>query len=106
MIGELGGPYDLIFADAVLLHFTIEDVTKVFDKIRKALRTNGTFSFSVKNGQGTEWSTHKLGGGRFFQYWQSEDLRTLLVKKQFNVLSLVKTHDDKWLHVIARKMAV
>jgi len=44
--------YDLVFANCVFLHFTPQELRKVFSKIYAALRTDGILSFSLKKGEG------------------------------------------------------
>ena len=103
----LGGPFDMIFANAVLLHFTKKEMQEVVRKIHLSLKEEGVFSFRMKNGTGSEWSTHKLEKPRFFQFWSPEELTTLLKNNDFRLLSLTKGsskfNDFKWLQVIARK---
>lgn len=98
---ELDGPYDLVFADAVLLHFSPEQIGAVLEKIKHALKTSGTLAFTLKKGDGEEWSEHKLGEKRYFCFWQPDAIRTLLTNKGYEVLSLEVTEDGKWLHIVA-----
>ena len=98
---ELGGPYDLVFADAVLLHFSPDQTGRVLEKIKRSLKPGGTLAFTLKKGDGEEWSEHKLGERRYFCFWQPDAIRTLLVSKGYDVLSLEVTEDGKWLHIIA-----
>ncbi|HEY2811681.1 MAG TPA: class I SAM-dependent methyltransferase [Rhabdochlamydiaceae bacterium] len=83
---DFGGPYDLIFANAVFLHFTQEELEKILVKTRASLSPNGLLSFSIKQGQGEEWESVKLGHPRYFRYWRCEDMITLLNFKGFAVL--------------------
>jgi SAM-dependent methyltransferase len=103
---ELGGPYDMVFADAVLLHFTVEEATIVLQKVRSSLKPAGIFSFRLKRGDGSEWSNEGLGAPRFFQYWQPDTLESLLRANEFDVLSLEDRPSTfntySWLQVIAR----
>jgi SAM-dependent methyltransferase len=104
---ELGGPYDLIYANAVLLHFTIQQTEEVLDKFRKALKKRGILSMRLKKGKGSEWSSDKINAPRFFQYWQAGELITLIEKHGFDLIELTRgssqSNDFKWLQVIARK---
>jgi SAM-dependent methyltransferase len=97
---SLGGPYDLILANAVLLHFPPDDFRLCLSKIRTALRKEGIFAFTVKQGAGSGWSSEKLGAPRFFQFWNENTLRRELTK--FQILDLRSDPTGKWLHVIVQ----
>jgi SAM-dependent methyltransferase len=103
---DLGGPYDMVFADAVLLHFTRADTEQVLKKICNALKTKGILSFRLKQGDGSGWEGGSFGSPRFFQYWQPNELEDLLGKTGFIVPSLDEGHSKfnkfNWLQVVAR----
>src|SRR5690348_16056940 len=67
----LHNDYDMIFASAVLLHFTREEAALVIDKVFGALKTDGRFVFSLKQVDGEAWEQEKLGAPRFFCYWHA-----------------------------------
>lgn len=106
---DLGGPYDLVFANAVLLHFTREQTKQVLRKVRNALNEHGTFAFTVKQGEGEKWSEaseDKLGVSRYFCYWTEDQIRHAVQEAGF---SDVKASGDQptsratWVQVIAKK---
>lgn len=72
------GPYAAVLANAVFLHFTIHELAQVLARVRSALIPGGVLGFSVKVGEGTQWSDHKLGVPRFYQYWQEGPLRAVV----------------------------
>lgn len=96
---EIVGKYALIVASAVFLHFTMDEFAVVLTKIKGALADDGILGFSVKNGDGEEWSDAKMGAPRFFHYWREAGLRTLLDDAGYEVLDFRRSDDDKWLHV-------
>lgn len=100
---NLGGPYDMVFADAVLLHFTAEELTSVLSKIYKSLGTGGILAFTLKQGVGAEWSNDKLGAPRFFNYWTRDELEGELNKQNFKILKLASDDSRKWWQVISKK---
>lgn len=104
---DYGGPYDMVYANAVLLHFTPEQVVQVLARIRTALRPSGIFVFSVKVGEGMAWSDAKLKSPRFFTYWHEKPLKELLVSAGFEIAFWEEGqtgHDNgNWYHVIARR---
>ena len=102
---ELGGPYDGIFANAVLLHVPREDMSAVLDRMFRAVAAGGALGFTLKVGEGDAWSDEKLGLPRFFAYWTAADVRRLIDSSpwQLVVLDEVSTGPTKWLHVLCRR---
>lgn len=105
---ELGGSYAIIFANAVLLHFTDAAFKTTLAKIYAALHPGGIFAFSLQEGAGSAWSDRKLGVPRYFNYWTTETVRPLLAAARFEILELsVDTTDQRqeirWLRITARK---
>ncbi len=105
---ELDGPYNLVFADAVLLHFNRDETQTVISKVFDALSDNGRFAFSLKQGNGESWSEDKLGAPRYFCYWTKDGIEPLLKQAGFSNLKISDDHNGstaKWLHIIATKEA-
>lgn len=106
---DISGPYDLIFANAVLVHFTREETAQVLHKIFSALKEGGIFAFTVKQGKGEEWtepSDDKLGVSRYFCYWDEDRLRQAVLDAGFSDVRAVGdqlTSRATWVHVVARK---
>jgi len=104
---DLGGPYDLVLASAVLLHFTREEVAAVLNKIHQALSDGGIFAFTLKQGEGEEWSSEKLGSPRFFCYWQADQIADYLQDAGFEKIDItegqVGSRNVQWLQIIAKK---
>ena len=94
--------YNLIFANAVLLHFDAVQVEKIMQDVKQMLLSEGFFAFSVKEGEGEEFSDAKLGKNRYFKYRKEEELRIILEKIGFRVLKIT-TVEGKWIHTIVRK---
>lgn len=105
---EVAKGYNMIFADAVLLHFTPQESKLVTEKIYNALPTNGIFALRVKKGNGSEWTEAKLGAPRYFYYWQPEDLKEMLEECGFEWVSMMENYTDhnkaSWIGVICRKI--
>jgi len=85
---ELGGPYDMVFANAVLLHLTGEETEVALHKVRNSLSKGGVLAFSVKPGDGEEWTEAKMGEARYYNYWTAEGLSAQLTKANYQVLEL------------------
>lgn len=103
---DLGGPYDFVLANAVLLHFTRDETKQVLQKVFDTLNPGGTFAFTLKQGEGEKWSEDKLGAPRYFCFWTEDQIRQLVEATGF---ADVKVSGDKataraeWVQVIARK---
>jgi hypothetical protein len=65
--------------------------------------------FSIREGDGEQWSSAKLGAPRYFCYWESGALQALLEETKFSVLDMKSSTgfmEIKRLYVIARKAGV
>ena len=106
----IGIGFDMIFANAVLLHLTRDEAKDAIRKIFAALAPGGRFVFSLKMGDGEGWSEEKLGAPRYFCYWQQDNIEPVLRSAGFSEVSCY-TGDDyqgrqlKWLFMTATKGA-
>lgn len=103
---EFSGPYDMIFANAVLLHFTPKETEKVVRKAHSALTDSGVFAFSLKEGNDTAaWSNEKLDAPRYFHYWSRARILELLKATGFENIDYenVGGKDVNWHMITARK---
>ncbi|MBX9924174.1 MAG: methyltransferase domain-containing protein [Rhabdochlamydiaceae bacterium] len=97
---DFSAVYDLVFANRVFLHFTPFELESVLNKIKASLTDKGILAFSLKKGEGEEWSEEKLGNPRYYCYWSRDKIQSLLELSGFEVISIAE--DDKFLQVIAR----
>lgn len=103
---DLGGPYDFVLANAVLLHFTREEMKQVLHKVLAVLNKDGRFAFTLKQGDGEGWSEEKLGAPRFFCYWAEGQIREYMKEAGFTNIRVAggkATTNALWLQVVARK---
>lgn len=104
---EIESGYDMVLADAVLLHFTPEEATSVALKIYGALKENGIFALRMKQGNGPVWTEEKLGEPRYFYYWKTNELKDMLTECGFEWLSMSESftahNNASWMHIIVRK---
>lgn len=103
--------YDLILADAVLLHFTEDEIQQVLKKVANALTENGRFAFSVKKGDGDFTEDKKLGSVRYFHLWQPNQLVNKLGKAGLSVTYQAIAEDRRvnkpaWIFMVAEKMRI
>ncbi len=98
---EFSSFYDVVFANCVFLHFTREELRNVLEKIHANLFANGILAFSVKIGEGEEWTNEKVGNPRYFCYWKRDDIQSLLESTGFEVDTM--TEDGKFLQIISKR---
>ena len=101
---ELGGPYDAVLANAVLLHLGRAELERALHRIRSAVGDTGLLAITFKEGDGARWSTAKIGLPRHFTYWREPALRELLARTGWSVVSLERGRfaDEPWLYALAR----
>lgn len=100
----LGGPYDGVVADAVLLHLDRAEFADLLRRARAAVRDDGLLALTLKEGDGSAWSEAKLGAPRHFTYWREGPLRAVLERTGWSVVSLdhVQGKLERWLYVTTR----
>jgi len=103
---DLDDRYDLILANAVMLHFDRSEFAFVLNKLARSLKSGGRFAFSLKRGRGESWSSEKIGAPRYFCYWERENLEPLLRDAGFAgwtvEQALTARSHAEWLFVIAQ----
>jgi 2-polyprenyl-3-methyl-5-hydroxy-6-metoxy-1,4-benzoquinol methylase len=102
---DLGGPYDVVFAQAVLLHIDRAELPGVLARARAAVRPGGLLALTLKEGDGEEWSTHKVELPRHFTYWRAGPLRAELVSAGWEpmVLETTSATYGPWLRSLSRR---
>lgn len=98
---ELEGDWDLVFADAVLLHLPRVEFSAALKKVHAGLNEDGRFAFTLKSGTGEAYSSEKLGIPRFFCYWQANEVELQLREAGYS--SWTFTEHPGWIHVVASK---
>lgn len=103
---DFGGPYDAIFANAVLLHVARSHMTGVLSVARDATRPGGVLVASFKKGEGEGWSDRKLDARRHFTYWQEDALRDAVIAAGWTPLRVAdttqRTSSESWITLTAR----
>jgi predicted TPR repeat methyltransferase len=98
---DFGGPFGMVFANAVLLHFKPDETALVLKKAHATLISEGILAFSVQKGNGERWSNPKLNAPRYFYDWESDKLQKAVTEAGFVVTEVETSTNSKWLHVIA-----
>ena len=96
--------YDAVMALCVLLHLERRDVDAVLAKVAGALRPDGVFLVSVREGWGDLWEHGDSGNAYFVTLWQEEAflarLRGVGLEPVWSAHGL--SGDEAWLTVLAR----
>jgi SAM-dependent methyltransferase len=105
LVDDLGGPWDGVWANAVLLHVARADLPVLLERLRAATRAGGTFYLSVQEGDGEEWLTRgHVSAARHFTYWREPELRAALATAGWDVETVRRsgTASGQWLDVYCR----
>lgn len=105
---DLEGPYNMVLADAVWLHFNPAEAELATKKVYESLAPEGIFALTLKQGDGEEITDRKLNSTRYFRYWQPEGAMNLLETAGFKTIDIVQADDFRvdrpgWLLIIAQK---
>lgn len=99
---DLGGPWHLIVANAVLQH--IPDLGVVLQKMRGALAEHGTLAVSLPEGPGTSYMDTRLPLPRYWRTWTESSARTALAHAGFTVSDVtryVARDGELWMLILA-----
>ena len=101
---SLGGPYQAVVANAVLVHLSRPQFEDVARRARHAVVAGGVLGFTLKEGDGAGWSQDKLAVPRYFTYWREPAVREVLALTGWSVISIdhVTGRKEPWLYVLAR----
>lgn len=104
---DFGGPYDALFANAVLLHVPRPTLAAVLERGLRAVRIGGVLATSFKKGDGDAWSDKKLDAPRHFTYWHEADLLRVVLASGWTPIQIAETTQptsaERWITVTARK---
>lgn len=78
--------YDMILANAVVSHFTPQDLQIVIKKIYNALNDDGIFAFSTKQGTGERWVNEKFHLKRYIHLWKPAEIKKIAEDAGFKVV--------------------
>jgi predicted TPR repeat methyltransferase len=82
------------------LHFTEQELETTFHKAHTALTDHGVLAFSVKSGEGDEWTMEDLERPRYYNHWTLEALSQKLQSTGFEVFSISQNQEK--IEVIAK----
>jgi len=99
---DLGGPWSAMYAGAVFLHFSEAELVQVLARTAAAAQPGGMLAFTLKEGDGSRWTTAKLDQPRHFTYWRKPELRALIEASPWEIIEVERGagHTESWLHCL------
>lgn len=101
------GSFDVVWANASLIHLPKAELPVILRRIRKWLKPNGVFAATFHNGKGEGIRDRTWIPGRFFASYLREELEHLLISAGLGIelLTGVVNEDRKgrWLTALARR---
>ena len=82
------GRFNLIFANAVVQHFTPDDLAIALEKIYAGLTPGGVLAFNAKAGTGDHWVNEKFYDKRYTHLWRINDLRDVVLAANFEIVDM------------------
>lgn len=107
LTGDVGGPFDGVWAQASLLHVARDDLGRLLGRLGDAVEPGGRLFLSLKEGDGESWSVHgSVAAPRHFTFWREGPLREVLTAAGWDVVTLnrhaeVRDTAESWLDVLA-----
>ena len=99
---EWAGKFDGFFANSVLLHAPPDVFENALRNVAVVLKENGVAAFSLKTGEGEEITLEKMDAPRYFRYHTEPEIREILSKLPFEIISMYHADQEKWLHVVMK----
>lgn len=96
---ELSFPVDCIYANAVFVHFSPEEISNFLSRVKDKLTNEKLIFLTIIKGEGQERSVRNRGFERDFYYYSAESLKKLIEKVGYKMLYL-KDEDSKWIQAI------
>ena len=98
---ELDGPWDGIYANAVLLHLSPDELAAALERMAAAVAPGGALAFTLQEGDGASWDT-RLGPPRHFTYWREEPLLELIAASPWDLVSVERASGGggEWLRCL------
>jgi len=104
---DIGGPYDAVMALFVLQHIGRDLVDSVLHKVAAALREDGPFVVSLKEGEGELWEHTESSGDYHIVMWTEAEFTARLADAALRVEWYASNVDDDgtWMTLLAQREA-
>jgi len=106
LVDDLGGPWDGVWINAVLMHVAREEVPVLFARLHAATRAGGTMYLSLQEGDGASWIARgHVADARHFTFWREQPLRDALEAAgwRVGVLRRSVTASGTWLDTFCER---
>jgi hypothetical protein len=100
--GPTQNKHSAIFANAVFLHFDVNQFHVALKNTHASLTKNGLFSIGMKVGDFEGWREKGLSGKRYFKLWKIQDLKNALAKENFKLLNVYVTPNKDFVFITAQ----
>ena len=94
--------HHLIFANAVFLHFTKDDLWFIVDDLKKNISPWGFLAFSLQKWLWDEYKSNKWDAERYFCYRKEDEITDFLDAHGYHIRLIKTTADNKWIHIISQ----
>ncbi|MFA6183810.1 MAG: class I SAM-dependent methyltransferase [Parcubacteria group bacterium] len=102
--------FDVVLANAILLHLRKKDVSVVLKNLYRVLKVGGKIFIGVKQGKGISYKTDKLSNEkRMFIYYEESEISKIIKESGFKIIFSnvcedgAGRSDTKWIVVVAEK---
>ena len=101
--GPTSQTYSAVFANAVLLHLTLDQFRIAVRNLLLSLNRNGILCIGMKLGDFEGWREKGLSGKRYFKFWDMVELEKELIKAGFNLLNTTVVDDNSFVMITLRR---
>lgn len=105
---DFGGPYDGVMAMCVFLNIDRDSTDQVLHKVAEALRPDGAFLVSVREGDGELWERGEVSGDYHVVLWSRDEFTERLAAAGLRIewSRRAVDSDGPWLTFLARKITM
>jgi hypothetical protein len=96
--------YSAIFANAVLLHLTLDQFRIAARNLFLSLDQKGMLCVGMKLGDFEGWREKGLAGKRYFRFWDKAELENELTKVGFKILNTTVIDDGSFVVITLQKV--
>mgnify|MGYP000641173120 CR=1 FL=1 len=100
--------FDGVWAAASILHIPKKEAISAIKEMAKILKQGGVIYISLLKGRGEKYTELEFGNGRFFAYYEKEEIERLLAENGFEIIETYPSPGEvnvvmEWLNIFAVK---
>ncbi|HLL60750.1 MAG TPA: class I SAM-dependent methyltransferase [Candidatus Nitrosocosmicus sp.] len=96
---HLNENYDAIYANAVLVHFSANEINDFLIRVKNHLRNEKVVFISFKKGKGSERTGSVSGIERDFNYHTLDEIKELANSSGYEIVKINEV-DEKWMQIL------